>query len=200
MNYTTLQADVASWIHRTDLTTPIPKFIDQARLRIGRELRGLCNFTTGTVTSFASELTALPTNLAALAGVMDSDGLPLEEVSVGEAGIGYTGGVYAVAGSDLWVPGAGATDVVTLTYWTIPAALSSGTDVSEGMNELPDLWRYASVAEAARYTQDWELADRMDAAYIEALRGANNACSRARFVAPSVQNYGIWPGCTGPGL
>lgn len=200
MNYTTLQADVASWLHRTDLTTPIPKFIDQARTRIGRELRGLCNFTTGTVTSFSNGLSALPTNLAELAGVADADGNPLFEVNVSEAGIGYTGGVYAVAGSDLWVPDAGSTTVVTLTYWAIPAALSSGSDISEGMDELPDLWRYASVAEAARYTQDWELADRMDAAYIEALRGANSACSRARFVAPSVQNYGIWPGCTGPGL
>lgn len=38
-SYANLQSSVASWLHRTDLTTTIPDFIKLAETRINRELR-----------------------------------------------------------------------------------------------------------------------------------------------------------------
>jgi len=38
-NYTELQASVAGYLGRSDLTTEIPDFIRFAELRLGRELR-----------------------------------------------------------------------------------------------------------------------------------------------------------------
>jgi hypothetical protein len=185
MNYGTLKTAVAGYLHRTDLTTQIPDFVDQARLRIGADLRALPNWTTGTVTSFSASLAALPANLSRLVSVTDSSGNPLMPLPLDIAGQ-YTGGVYAVAGSDLYVPGAGSSTIIALAYYSIPAALVNNADVSVPMLEYPNLWLYASVMEGALYVQDYELADRMGQLYKALTLDANRAGDEARFAAPAM--------------
>lgn len=179
MNYTTLKADVAAYLHRTDLTTQIPDFIEHARVRLGLELRALCNQTNGTVTSFSNGRSSLPTNFGAAISVwLDTKRLqyvPPDMIPLASSG------VYSIDGGDLLVPEAGSSTSVSLSYWAIPAALVNGTDVSEGMAELPQIWRYAAVREGAIYVQDWELAGQMDSAYRQELQIANRAGRDARF-------------------
>lgn len=182
MNYGTLKTSVANYLHRTDLTAIIPDFIDQARTRLGADLRALANLTTGTVTSFSSSRTALPTNLAKLIGVTLAD-VPLLEVQPDQV-FNYSGGVYAVDGQDLVVPGAGSSTSVLLHYYSVPAALVNNGDVSVPMVQFPQLWIYAAVAEGALYCQDYELAGVMNAAYAELIRIANRSGDEARQVAP----------------
>ena len=180
-----LKTAVAGYLHRSDLTTQIPDFVDQARLRIGADFRGLANFTTGTVTAFSSELKALPANMGRLVSVRDSSGNPLLPMPVDIVGQ-YTGGVYAVSGLDIWVPGAGSATVITLGYYSIPAALVNAGDVSVPMLEYPNLWLYASVMEAALYVQDYELTDRMGQLYKALIDDANRAGNESRFAAPAM--------------
>lgn len=189
MNYTTLKADVAAYLHRSDLTTQIPDFIEHARIRLGTDLRALCNQTTGTVTSFAAGVAALPSNLAALISVTQ-DGRQLIYVPADVAARYDTAGagIYSVDGGDLIVPGASSSDTVDLSYWAIPAALSGGTDVSEGMAELPHIWRYASVMEGAIYLHDWDLAGQMMQLYRDAVQVANRSGRDARLPRPAMSD------------
>lgn len=182
MNYGTLKASVASYVHRTDLTTVIPDFIDQARVRIGADLRAQANFTRGTVTSFALGRTALPSNFSKMVAVV-LEGRPLLEVTASEVGQ-YRGGCYAVDGIDLVVPGAGTATAVHLTYYAIPLALVLDADVGLGMLEWPSLWQFAANAEAALYIQDYELVKASNEAYQGVLALANRTGHESRMVAP----------------
>lgn len=179
MNYSTLQTDVAAYLHRSDLTARLPQFIDQARVRIGRDMRSTANQKAATVTGFSSGRAAMPDNASILIAVWLDD-YELQWVSQTQVA-GASSGVYSVDGGDLIVPGADSTTAVSISYWAIPAPLVNPTDVSEGMNEQPDVWRFASVEEGAIFLQDWELAGQMRGLYTEAVRGANKAGRDLRF-------------------
>jgi len=186
MNYSTLQSTVAGYLHRTDLTSQITLFIDLARLRLGGDLRALCNFKTGTVTTFSNNRTALPSDYAAMAAVQVSAD-PLLYMPPGViASYGSSAGVYSVDGNNLVIMGAGASTVATLSYYSIPAALSVGTDVSAGMDEFPQLWIYASVAEGALYVQDFDLLRAANEGYAALLQTANRAGLEGLHPAPAV--------------
>lgn len=186
MNYGTLKTNIAAYIHRSDLTAQLPIFVDQARVRIGGELRSQANFLRGTVTSFSSERTALPANLSKLVAVVLA-GDPLVEATASEIGQ-YRGGVYAVDGIDLVVPGASTATTVHLSYYAIPAALINDADVALGMNEWPSLWQYAGNVEAALYCEDYEKVEVMNEVYRAMLMIANNSGHESRMVAPRMQS------------
>jgi hypothetical protein len=205
MNYTTLQANVASWLHRTDLSSgspsPIQTFIDQARLRIGGELRSKTNYVVGTVTSFAAGLSALPTNIAQLVSVVDSDGTPLIYFPPNEVDFNHGSGVFSILGEDLYVPDAGSSTVVTLTYYRLPTALSGGTDVSDGMDEWPMLWIAAACRAGAIYCHDFDLADRMEQEYQTWLAVANRSGRDViQGVAPAVVDSWVNVSATSSGM
>ena len=61
--YTALQADVAAYLHRTDLTTEIQGFIEKARLRVARDLRSLEQETTIVLTSPTNGVLRCPPTL-----------------------------------------------------------------------------------------------------------------------------------------
>jgi hypothetical protein len=188
MNYGTLKTDVAGYLHRTDLTTPIIGFIDKARVRIGGELRAIANYVSASVTSFSVGLSALPTNLSDLVSVTQDD-RPLLYILPGEVRRFSHGGVYSIEGGDLLVPDATATTVINLTYFAIPDPLVNDADVGIAMLEWPQLWTFAAVAEGALYVQNMELAAVMNEAYGQMLRTANMAGDRARFgPAPAISS------------
>ena len=200
MNYTALKAAIAAYTHRSDLTSVIPDFCDRARTRLGGELRSIANFTTGSVTSFVDGLSALPTNIAQLVAVTE-DGIPKSFASVAESGFNLGSGYYSIIGGDLYVPDAGSTTVVDLTYYAIPAALVNGTDVSEGMNEFPGLWIYASCLEAALYLADDAAIQRYSDAYLATLQAANTQGRDIRFgPAPAMRDMGRNVTAGGSGL
>jgi hypothetical protein len=61
--YATLQTAVASWLHRSDLTSVLPDFVTLAEADLGRELRLRLQETTANLTTVVSQSTAaLPTD------------------------------------------------------------------------------------------------------------------------------------------
>lgn len=185
MDYTALQAYVVSQLHRTSasMDTMVPTFIELARLRIGRDVRAYANLKTGTVTSFSSEATALPTDLGRLRTVM-VDGVALASITTEQLGDWQNAGnmsVYAVQAQDLVIPGSGSTTIATLEYWSIPAALSGGTDVSAGMAEWPNIWSQAALMEAALWERDWDTYGQVQALYQAEVGAINSACQEALF-------------------
>jgi hypothetical protein len=187
MNYGTLKTTVAGNLHRTDLSVVILDFIDQARLRIGGDLRSRANYATGSVTSFSAGLSAVPTNVGKLVSV-SQDNVPLRWVPPEQIDLYPNGGVWSEIGADLKVPGAGATTVVVITFFAIPLPLVNNADVSVPMLQYPQLWIYAATAEGAMYIQDFEQAASMNAAYEEVIRNANRSGDEVRFgAAPAMQ-------------
>lgn len=189
MDYTALKAEVAAYLHRSDLTTPIPDFIEKARRRIGRDVRALANLKTATVTSWTNGVGTHPTDLAKLRTVtFDNNSL----VSIGTDQLMYWQSltsplVYAIQAGNIIVPGIGSTDTVTLEYWAVPAALSGGTDVSAGMAEWPSIWTAASVAEGALYCRDFELQGQMIQLYTAEVMAVNASCTDSLFgTAPAI--------------
>jgi hypothetical protein len=184
--YTELQADVASYLHRTDVTTPITEFIEKARLRVARDLRSLEQETTTTLTSPTNGVFTLPSNFVELRRA-SSAGVPLRPVNQGEADYWASSSapaVYAIHGRNLWAPGATTVDI---TYFAIEAALTSGATEHPTMAAHPQIWLYASLAEAGLYTRDWDLMDRMAQAYGAEVREINARAEWARTgPAPSV--------------
>jgi hypothetical protein len=68
LDYTSLQADIAAWMARTDLTTAIPSFVQLAEPEIGRRVRTLDMETDTTLTANSgnSYAPALPTGFLGL--------------------------------------------------------------------------------------------------------------------------------------
>lgn len=193
MNYTNLQSQALALTKRSDQSgSIIQQMIEQARIRIGADLKSLANYVVGTVTSFTDGLSALPSNYSSMVSVVDSDGIPLQFMPPGELEFNHGQFVYTVYGSDLFIPDASSTDTYTISYYAIPAALSAGADVSYGMDEHPTLWLYAVATESLRYAWEFEAAAAMEGAYLAALEAANRQGNRARFgpgMAPIASEY-----------
>lgn len=177
--YTELQADIASYLHRTDLTTPIVEFIEKARLRIGRDLRALELETTATLTSPTADVFALPTDFME-ARKVHSGGVSLRAVNFDEISYWTAADspyVYCIYGRNIWVPGATTVDLV---YFKVDATLTSGSTEHASMAAWPQIWLFASLAEAALYIRDWDLMDRMTALYQQEVQAANQRAELAR--------------------
>lgn len=188
MNYTTLQADVAEYLNRTDLTTPIVKFIEKARVRIGRDLRSLEQEVTATLVTPGSGRFTLPADFIEMRRAASS-GIPLR--SVGQHEMEYwtsltSPQVYAINGRTFWCPGATTVDI---TYIRQEATLTTGGTEHPTMAAHPQLWTWASLAEAGLFLRDWELMDRMTALYMQEVLDVNRAAERGRQgTAPAVVN------------
>ena len=68
-----LQASIADWLNRSDLTSVIPDFQTLAQLRINRKLSIVEQEVVSTITPTA-QTTALPAGITALISVTDSKG------------------------------------------------------------------------------------------------------------------------------
>lgn len=179
MNYTALQADIAAYLHRTDLTTPIQGFIEKARLRIARDLRSLEQEQTTTLTGPTADVFTLPATLMELRRV-EADGVPLRSVNPHELAYwldAESPQVYSVRGRYLTAPGATTVDI---WYFATEAALVSGSTEHPTMAAHPQVWMLASLLEAGLYTRDWELMDRCTAQYAAEVTEINKRAEKAR--------------------
>lgn len=179
MNYGQLKSQVAARLHRTDLTSVIPEFIEAARVRIGADLRSLSNYEEIQLTGFsASGFAHLPTDFAEMVNIRTYEWVPLKYLPPDEVAYHQGELVYSITGAstpppNIQVPGAGTSSAYVMCYYSIPAALTLDADETRTMTAYPQLWQYASLLEGALYLQDWELYDRMVDAYQGTLASAN---------------------------
>lgn len=160
--YSELKSSVASWLHRTDLTSVIPDFIALAENRILRDLikRGghYLIEASSTITP-SSNVAALPADYFSIRSLV-SAASPNEEIldvplSVLKSvhGLAGSGKAYAIVGTDIHLsPDAGAKDVV-LNYYLQPTALSDSNTTNELFPTLSDVYLYASLIEGELYVK-----------------------------------------------
>ena len=152
-----LQASIADWLNRSDLTSVIPDFQTLAQLRINRKLSIVEQEVVSTITPTA-QTTALPAGITALISVTDSKGNAVEPVSMQEmfnySSEGGSVSRYAIAGNDIYLaptPTSGSTEVYTLVF---RKDMSLGNYESLGLAVLQDIYLNASLMEAYVYLKD----------------------------------------------
>ncbi len=167
MNYSELKAAVISRIHRPDLASKVPEFLEIAHARLGvdinnPEARFYHAYTSGDFTQVPNTTiweADLPVGVQSVEGVVEKGNwiaslspsqLRARSNARGGRGVFF----YAVQGMKLWVaPGAG--DVELWYRGSIPF-FQGDTDTNRLAVDFPQAYIYGAVVEAQHYTQDVE--------------------------------------------
>jgi hypothetical protein len=157
MNYTTLQADVADYLHRTDLGTVMPSLIERAEAMLFRELQvkdtaiSVAGVTTG-------EYADLPADFASAQKVTVQYGsveysLDYQSQSYNPTGVAVPQ-FYALENNQIRIFGAGTGQAFTLYY--IPKIPNLSVSVTSNWlsDSAPDLYLYATALEGAKFIRD----------------------------------------------
>ena len=160
-NYTDLQASVASYLGRSDLTTQIPDFIRFAELRLGRELRTRPMLNSATAPTVASDArTALPTDFLEIRDlfIQGNPRRPLSYMSPSafsrEAKADVIGlpVFYTLLASEFqFAPVPDAIYTLEVLYYAKPTFLSTANTSNVFLANYPDALLYASLIEAEPY-------------------------------------------------
>lgn len=147
--YLDLKNAVASWLHRTDLTTVIPTFISLAESRIRHDVR--CRAMEATTSGSLSAATvALPTRFAeAIRVKLDDETLSYTTRTSFTSREDWGDSVYTIEGSNFVFPATSGDYVIDYYAWF--AAFSADGDTNTLLTNHPDIYLYASLAEAASY-------------------------------------------------
>ncbi len=159
-NYTELQASIASWLHRTDLTGQIPDFIAMAESRINTLLNVPAMETESALsTSIGLDYAALPSRFVeeiacyiTLSGVM-SELTHVAPASFTGASVNGMPQYYAIDGENVRF------DCPLDAAYTITLRYKQGFDLAATstnwlMTKYPRVYLYGSQVEAAIYTRD----------------------------------------------
>ena len=184
--YTDLQAAVASWLARSDLTTPIPDFIALCEAKLNRLLR--CRQQEQRSTATATEYMELPTGFLELRNIQlnTTPKTALELVSPDEIDRDYSTAtgkplVYCLLANQIQLgPAPDSTYTVEIDYFeVIPPLASNSTNWL--LTAAPDIYLYGSLLEAAAYLQDDPRVPAWNAAYTQVLQQLQSADRRARW-------------------
>lgn len=161
--YAELQASIADWLNRADLTAQIPDFIALSEARFNRTIRTRDMLTRRQAT-VTSEYVGLPfdfleTYQLQLPALATNTPAPLKYISPEEAAIVTANAIagntryYTIIDGSFWLipaPGdSGAT--LTITYYAKIPALADDNQTNWLLSKAPDLYLYAALANAAPY-------------------------------------------------
>lgn len=158
--YSDLQASVASWLHRSDLTAIIPDLIALGEERLFRELR--CRqMETALSGTIASGVIAVPSDYKELKFAY-IDGTPIQSLQKASAHEIYTRYPYRTsdtipqyiardAGNFVFGPYPDSTYTVKGVYYAKPTSVSSSATF---FAQFPSLFLFAALCEAAPFIQN----------------------------------------------
>ena len=162
MNYGELKTQVANYMHRSDLTSQIEFFVEQARTAINRDLR--CSEQIAITTIIPTDArTALPSDYLAMREVSRPNTSGIGRYALNSVGrhelsayVDITGSpsLYSVDGLDIEIaPDPVGTDF-QLIYYAADPAFTNDMDERATLSRYPSLWLYASLVEGFSYIQD----------------------------------------------
>lgn len=163
--YTDLQASIAGWLNRSDLTSVIPDFVALAESRIARDLRIRKQVTTASLSTVANtQGVTLPTDFLELENISLSSTTPPAALSVvtpeqldRKYPFNTAAGqpvVYALLGdSILFGPTPDAVYTVSIDYYARLTALAT-TPTNWLLTNHPGIYLFASLSEAHLYMMD----------------------------------------------
>lgn len=178
-NYTDLQASVASWLNRTDLTAQIPDFIALAESSIGNDVRLRDMVTTGTLTTVvAQNYVNLPADWLEFVDIRYGD-QPLKLVTSNEITVRSsdtdTAMFYAIEGNRLLLaPVPNAVVTLNITYYARLPALSN-TATNAVLTKYPQIYLAKSLAWAFKYLMSADKAVLWEGLYKQAVSEAQSS-------------------------
>jgi hypothetical protein len=156
MTYATLQADIADYLHRTDLTALLPSFISRAEAFLFRELQvkdmgvSVAGTTTGEYANLPADFATVSRITIAIGGVEYA-----LDYKSNEANTPVTYPVsYALENNKLRIFGASTGQSYTLYYIPKIQPLSASNTTNWLLDNAEDLYLYASALEGAKYIRD----------------------------------------------
>lgn len=160
-NYTDLQASVASYLGRSDLTAVIPDFIRFAELRLARDIRTRKMLKSATANMVAGdERLSLPTDFLEVRNLYTQGNprMPVTYMSpsgftrdarADEAGLPI---FYTVLASEFqFAPIPDAAYVLEILYYAQPPVLSGSNSSNVFLANYPDALLYGALIEAEPY-------------------------------------------------
>lgn len=166
-NYTELKADIASWLHRNDLSNEIPDFIGLAEARLGRKL-SLLDWESQVVLATVDSVITLPSDYKQMRNVMN-DGFPMVFMTPAQFAAEIRPGAtvpptsysqnpyaYTLLGADKIQVGTAVADGAefTIEYIARLVKLSGANPVNWLLTYHPDLLLYGSLEAACGYIRD----------------------------------------------
>ena len=185
-NYSDLQASVASWLARSDLTSQIPDFIALAEAKFNRLLR--CRQQEQRSTATAAEYMELPTGFLELRQIQlnETPKVPLSLVAPEYGDLYYSGTTgtplyYALLANQFQlIPAPDSTYTVEIDFYEVIPPLASNT-TNWLLTAAPDLYLYGSLLEAAAFLQDDPRVPAWRSGFSEVLGQLQSADRRARW-------------------
>jgi len=164
--YTALQASIASFLNREDLTAQIPDFITLAEAKFNRELR-VNAMVAREVTTATSDYVELPGDwLQTISAVITSPAntysalryiAPEEYNSLRNDGLTGTSRMYTIVNNNMLLLPAPTTSVtIEIIYYKKIPALSGSVATNWLLDRSQDLYLYASLIQAEAYLQNDE--------------------------------------------
>jgi len=155
--YDGLQASIANWLNRTDLTSEIPDFIALAEDRLSQEVRVPTTEKTAAVILDANGAVTIPADFLELKYAFYNEN-PLERVSLTELrGYVKTSGDPVIFAREARqfvfqpIPTMTATDRLIFIYYKDVPDLSALNPTNELLEMAPQLYLYSSLVEASNF-------------------------------------------------
>lgn len=196
-DFGTLKAWMTSTGHRADLSDEIPGFVQGAESMIAEHVRAIEMVTTAALIESDRSAVAvynLPTDFLgakAVTGTQSSVGYALKQVSIGELyryGLSGNPVVYAIYDKLIEFRASPAVDAAfTLIYFKRLAAFSADLDTNTLLTNHPTLYQHASMHWFHVHTQDIELAQAHESAFLDAAVAVSALAEEVRGAA-SVAN------------
>lgn len=191
MDYSSLKANIASWLNRSDLSSEIDVFIDLAEADMMRKLRHW-RMEARTTLSVSGQYTDLPADFIEAQRVVASVSAPvrMELMARGEmqqlreaaSDTGGTPQYYAITGGQLEVyPSPDAAYSVDLAYLQRPADLDDTDTTNWVITYYPDVYLYGALVHSAPFLMDDPRLAIWQGLYEKALAEANFESDRARY-------------------
>ena len=165
-DYTTLQATIASYLARTDLTTQIPEFIRLAEDRLLRDLRIRQMIKVATADTTAGDATvSLPSDFVAMKD-LHLQGNPPQTIKFlstsnffrnAQTAVSGLPSRYTLLGAEFqFAPIPDSVYTLQMVYFYQPEYLSDTNSSNLWLANTPDLLLYAALGEAEPYLMNDE--------------------------------------------
>ncbi len=193
-DYTTLQATIASYLARSDLTTTIPEFIRLAEDRLSRDLRIRQMLKVVTTNTVAADATVeIPSDFLAMRDLHLSGTDPIGTINFQSPSNFYRNTratsngqpvFYTALGSEFrFAPIPDAAYELQMLYYYKPEYMSSTVSSNLWLANTPDLLLYAALGEAEPFLMNDERINTWAAMYDRGLNSLTKSDDEGEFPA-----------------
>lgn len=187
--YADLQASIASWLHRSDLTTIIPDFITLAEARMNGDLNARSMQVRTTLTcvpgpTVAARYVALPTDMVEMKRLVlmtdpaqvleyrDPDGIIDDNIFLLSSG---RPSQFTIVGGNIELsPAPDSAYSLELVYLQRLPALSTVNTTNWALTQNPNVYLFGALVASVLFTQDEARLPMWEAKYKQAVDTINN--------------------------